>query len=293
MFAVAIDQARRYTMPVLISQRYFNGDVRVSIGAHVLVNDDGWIVTAAHMFDLMQKFQHDQPKIADYEQKVAAARAKGKTPQQAAKLARRIPHDDGWLQNVSYWWGMNGADAQGAILYKNADLAIAQLQPFNAATFGLIGGASFATIKDPASVMEGRSLCRIGFPFHDATSAWDVTTGQFVLAQDVLPVPFFANEGIYSRQINIDDGQGHMARMIETSSPGLRGQSGGPLFDADGNVWGIQSRTVHHNLGFDVQAIQNGRQVEIPQFLNAGWATHPETLTRFLQDHNVRFTMSS
>jgi hypothetical protein len=32
-------------------------------------------------------------------------------------------------------------------------------------------------------------------------------------------------------------------KFIETSTPGLRGQSGGPLFDAKGEIWGIQSRT--------------------------------------------------
>ena len=36
--------------------------------------------------------------------------------------------------------------------------------------------------------------------------------------------------------------------MFETTSPGLRGQSGGPIFSPDGLIYGIQSMTKHIDL---------------------------------------------
>lgn len=38
--------------------------------------------------------------------------------------------------------------------------------------------------------------------------------------------------------------------FIETSTPRLRGQSGGPIFDVNGAIWAIQSQTHHLKLGF-------------------------------------------
>jgi hypothetical protein len=42
-------------------------------------------------------------------------------------------------------------------------------------------------------------------------------------------------------------------KWIETSSPGLKGQSGGPLLDERGTIWGVQSNTFSYNLGFSPQ----------------------------------------
>lgn len=69
---------------------------------------------------------------------------------------------------------------------------------------------------------------------------------------------------------------------IETSSPGLRGQSGGPVYDREGRVWGIQSRTIHIPLGFDPTIIIDGVSTVEHQFLNLGIATHARTVLLFL-----------
>jgi hypothetical protein len=49
------------------------------------------------------------------------------------------------------------------------------------------------------------------------------------------------------------------AKFVEMSSPGLRGQSGGPRFDVNGMVWGLQSRTQHLALGFSPQVEVNAK----------------------------------
>ena len=81
-------------------------------------------------------------------------------------------------------------------------------------------------------------------------------------------------------------------RFIETSSPGLRGQSGGPIFDQQGIIWGIQSRTAHHPLGFS-PLVPGGKPNEREhQFMNVGWGIHIDTLVGAMQDNKIDFEMS-
>ncbi|HYK55809.1 MAG TPA: hypothetical protein VEV15_04980, partial [Flavisolibacter sp.] len=50
------------------------------------------------------------------------------------------------------------------------------------------------------------------------------------------------------------------------STPGLKGQSGGPLFNSDGLIFGMQSMTNHLHLGFDMnnqELYSEGRKIKI------------------------------
>ena len=70
--------------------------------------------------------------------------------------------------------------------------------------------------------------------------------------------PTFPIDGIITRLII----QHNRLGGIEMSTPGLRGQSGGPLFDANGIIYGMQSSTRHLHLGFDLEnfEIPSGNQ---------------------------------
>ncbi|GAI45805.1 unnamed protein product [marine sediment metagenome] len=101
--------------------------------------------------------------------------------------------------------------------------------------------------------------------------------------------------GFFTRNVlagSTPDGK-YQIKFIETSTPGLRGQSGGPIFDVYGNIWGIQSRTQHLPLGFSPKIKKAGKETEEHQFINVGWGIHPETLIHFLQDKKVSFNVSS
>ena len=50
--------------------------------------------------------------------------------------------------------------------------------------------------------------------------------------------------------MSVDNASQRKVHYLETSSAGLLGQSGGPIFDIDGTVWAMQSRTTHLPLGF-------------------------------------------
>lgn len=82
------------------------------------------------------------------------------------------------------------------------------------------------------------------------------------------------------------------AKFIETSTPGLRGQSGGPIFDADANVWAIQSRTMSLPLGFSPVVKQGNKEIIEHQFMHVGWGSHVEEVIRMLTDRQIRFALS-
>src|SRR5690606_19258234 len=137
----------------------------------------------------------------------------------------------------------------------------------------------------------GTSLCRLGYPFHAAMADYDEDNDMFRLAPNTLPIPRFPIEGIYTRAIITDQQYTpeHRLKFIETSSPGLRGQSGGPIFDKHGTVWGIQSHTTSLDLGFKPTVKDGKRDIVENQFLNVGVGTHPEVIVTMLNKLGVSY----
>jgi hypothetical protein len=84
---------------------------------------------------------------------------------------------------------------------------------------------------------------------------------------------------------------GKSARFLETSSPGARGQSGGPIFDVEGTVWAIQSHTRHVDLEFSAELTVKGRKVVENQVLNVGLGADATEIVRFAQDNGVRIAV--
>lgn len=118
-------------------------------------------------------------------------------------------------------------------MLSEADLAIGRLDPFDPDSVPV-----FPVFKNPFSLRPGTSLCRLGFPFHEIAATFDEARQRFALAPDALPIPRFPIEGIFTReQIGVHL-NGINVKFVETSSPGLGGQSGGPIFDVNGTGLG-------------------------------------------------------
>ena len=262
MFADAYEIVTRFTRPVVVSSRTRGGTVTSGLAAFVVLNEDGWFATAAHVLSTWLAFRKDQDKIARHAKK-------GGKPNQR------------WITNHSFWWGWDGVNLAEVHVRPESDLAIGRLEPFEP---GIV--SAYPVLKDPESLRPGTSLCRLGFPFHELKTRWDQQTQQFMLPEGALPAPFFPIEGIFTRQVRVDGSV--LPRFIETSSPGLQGQSGGPVFDTQGRVWGIQSRTHHLNLGFSPRLEVAGKRVTEHQFLNVGLAVHPSELLDLADEKDIR-----
>jgi hypothetical protein len=290
MFAAANSLARGFTFPLIVSSRRWQGGVDVSVGAFVVLNRDGWVVTSAHVFQLAAKARSDALKVTTLREQVAALR--GDAAIRPERLARDVAKleataEPDWITNHAYWCGRDGVNMRDIRIVGPADIAVGRLDPVPAELV-----AHLPVLKQPASNIDpGTSLCRLGFAFTKIESTFDESAGSFRVKGEV---PYFPLEGMFTRIVDAGrtpDGK-IRTRFIETSTPGLRGQSGGPLFDVRGRVWGIQSRTQHLALGFNPEAEIAGKKTQVPQFINLGLAVHVATLTEILDDMGVAYEVS-
>ena len=82
-----------------------------------------------------------------------------------------------------------------------------------------------------------------------------------------------------------------MLAWLETSSPGLKGQNGGPIFDTDGNIYVVLSKNLTMAVGFNGEIEINGTKVEENQFINVGIDVHARTRVHLLKKHKIKFEM--
>lgn len=170
-----------------------------------------------------------------------------------------------------------------------ADLAIIRFKGFSQIYY-----QSFAKfIADDTLTRPGRMLCRLGFPFPEFNNfSYNYQKDDIEWTREGNPrSPSFPIEGIITRLI----AQQGIIAGIEMSSPGLRGQSGGPLFDADGLVYGMQSSTRHLHLGFDLEnheipAGAGTKKVTNMPFLHVGQCVHVSIIKSFLKEFNVTYS---
>lgn len=250
MFASAYKKNCKYTLPVIINIRKTNREVHSALGSFFLINAEGWFFTAAHVFQFQEDFN-------------------------------RKPND---ISHISYWWGYDQLVLEKTIIFKENDLALCKFRNFDPSLC-----SEYPVFKRPEDLMPGTSLCKLGFPFYEVKADFIESSHSFRLNAGVLPVPFFPLEGIFTRNIVIEKPEIPRAKYIETSSPGLKGQSGGPIFDTKGQVWAVQSQTVHLALGFAPTVNNQDQAVTENQFLNVGYGVHPEVMWHMMQQHQVSF----
>jgi len=269
MFVEAIEKASSFTFPVIISNKYQDGSISSSLAAFIILNEEGWMLTAAH---IVRETSLHQAHLKEYHNYIQG---------EGTVLNPK------WILNHSLWFGADHHRVHQFFVLPDNDLAIGKIENFNP---GFV--KEYPRFISPAAVKTGRSLCKLGFPFYDIQATFSENI--FRYDPGLFPVPRFPYEGMVTRIISGAPGQMNPEQAqetlwIETSSPGLRGQSGGPLFDTKGRVWGIQSMTRHLPLGFSPSVQKNGVTVEENQFINLGWCAHVQAVLNFLDQHGVKY----
>ena len=191
---------------------------------------------------------------------------------------------------IQFEGGVSGGTGFDINMHPDLDIALIRFRGFDRTLYK--GHAVF--VKDMSKVRPGDMLCRLGFPFpefsdfrYDAASdsiEWDPSAGRS-------STPRFPIEGMFTRNLAGSDGKIY---GLELSTPGLRGQSGGPLFNRDGLICGMQSATKHLHLGFDVvgeKMMLQGKEhtVNNQPFLHVGHCISAEKIKDFLSAHGVEY----
>ena len=290
MFVSAIDTAARFTRPLHTITRVW-GNTTVIPGAATLffVNADGWALTCKHVASQLVLADQLSAKHAIFK----AERDQLPTGTKSRHSLRVLEHKHGYSNGVPVEMQhrfincVEGPAQLKAHLHSSLDVALLKFSDFTKlrpSTFAI-----FAQHGD--ELKQGKLLCRLGFPFpeftnfeHDAGSdqiRW-TTAGRS-------DTPQFPLEGMVTRHLL---GPGGITGFA-LSTPGLRGQSGGPAFDGEGRVWGMQSATNHLDLDFDVDmdVLRNGqkRHVKDSAFLHVGHCIHVNILKQFMRDNGVSF----
>lgn len=291
MFVRALEDISRFTRPVHTIMRTY-GSSKVMPGASTLffVNDEGVAITCKHVAEILLQAENVNRQYLLFTQ--ARFRLKNNEHYDAnlKELELQFSYTHDAMAQIKHSFvgcfdKITGFDCHLHPLY---DLAIIKFKGFN--TIQYQGHARF--IADPNNVKPGKMLCRLGFPFPEFTNfIYNYQADDIEWTRDGNSrSPSFPIDGIITRLIS----QSGRISGIEMSTPGLRGQSGGPLFDPDGYIYGMQSSTRHLHLGFDLEnfEIPNGsstKKITNTPFLHVGQCIHVDVIRDFLRDYNIKF----
>lgn len=291
MFVHAVEQVGRYTRPIhSILRGYGTNSVWPGAATLFFVNNEGVAITCRHVAEQLLMADKLNQQYLLFSQ----ARFRLKRDEFFEDNLRELElqfnyFNDAVVQARHTFVGcfdrISGFECH---LHPTADLAIIRFKGFTQIHYQ--GHAQF--IEDDQLASPGRFLCRLGFPFPEFTNyTYNYQTDDIEWTREGNPrSPVFPIEGIITRLI-VQHGQ---VSGIELSSPGLRGQSGGPLFDPDGRVYGMQSSTRHLHLGFDLEnhEVQVGpglKKVTNMPFLHVGQCVHASVIKAFLREHGVHY----
>lgn len=321
MFVEALEITQHFTHPVLMAYKNVNDDIKSAVGAFVVVNKDGWIVTAGHNLTPYVRWLAEVEDTRSRINEINAVRFDNSlTAHERAKKLQGLPTVKGDSKAVlGAFWGwpnvvirdITTADQLVPTGFENIiDLAVGRLEPFNPDWV-----KRYPVFKrSDGDFKAGTSLCKQGFPFNEFAPIFDEETGKLNLPEDLFPMSGFPTEGILTRvrQYELTDVDatgaavkcdiGFPVQYIETSSPGLRGQSGGPTVDRHGTVWAIQVRTEFLSLGFEPKVPEKKRRFQnqsknekpptVHQFQSVGLGVHPETISFFFKARGIKFELA-
>ena len=291
MFVDAIETAAGFTRPIHSIHRNYGSEM-VSAGSATLffVNADGWALTCGHVADQFVVGEQLADKYKAFKKELVGGNGKKNDRQWRKELEHKYKYSKEVAVELRNMFVncVQGPLNLEARIDRDRDIALIKFSDFDQ-----LGCDKFPVFpKDTAGLKQGKSLCRLGFPFPEFTNfAYDRENDSIIWTDTGRSdSPRFPIEGMLTR--HLADASGAIMGF-EMSTPGLRGQSGGPVFDTRGMVWGMQSRTGHLDLNFDVdqQLIRDGvqKRVRDSAFLHVGLCVHVDALKAYMRENSVHF----
>jgi hypothetical protein len=291
MFVKAIEEVARFTMPVQTIDRVYGSEtVRPGAATLFYVNEDAVAITCNHVANLIPDSDKLLQRYAAFNQAKNALQKSSSYNKKVKELIAQYDFDGKVCERRINITGVEGAGGFTVIPHPTYDLAIIKLH--NPKNHSYSSYARF--LKNADELKQGLSLCKLGYPFPSFTNfEYDKASDSIRWTATGNPqTPRFPLEGMLTRHMNDEHGN---LFGFETSTPGLKGQSGGPVFNKDGIVCGMQFATQHLHLGFDMKntdIVSNGEKIRIQNsqpFLHTGFAIHVNVIKDFLRLNGVKF----
>ena len=291
MFAQAIEKVSRFIRPVYtIRKRLADNYVLSSSATLFFVNNEGCAITCKHVVGLLIEAEKVNRNYSHYKAELGQLPQDEYYLENCSKLKDRYNlKDDSTVQIKSSF--QNCVEPMAGFfwhLHPDYDLAVLQFKGFDR----LLYQSHAVFLKNTDSIRQGDFLCRLGFPFPEFSNfSYNQDADEIEWTDKGTPgSPMFPVEGMVTRFM----GHNGVKFGIELSTPGLIGQSGGPLFDRNGIIYGMQFQTKSLHLGFDVVdaevMVKNRREhVSDYAFMHLGNCIHVDIIKDFLRANNIRF----
>ncbi len=294
MFVSAIEKIAQFTRPLHTISRTYGGLVIPGSATIFFVNNKGVAITCKHVANMIPTAENINLNFINFKAERDKIVRDGKYHKNLSGLEIKYKYGKEitvQLKN-NFLNCFDKIDEITTHVHPTLDLAIIEFKGFNKILYN--SNATF--IKDSSSIKQGQYLCRLGFPFPEFNNfRHNAEIDDIEWTNTGNPnSPSFPIDGIITRFTG-DTAQ--EINGIEMSTPGLKGQSGAPLFDVTGKVYGMQFATNHLHLGFDLhnKEIMNGGKkstVSNHPFLHVGLCVHVEKIKAFLREHHIEFTES-
>ena len=291
MFSPAIETAANFTRPIHTILRIYGGKTIIpGSGTLFFVNEEGYAVTCKHIIDAMTPAENINQTFLKFKKERDEIQKDGKFKTKLKGVELKYKYNPESVIQMKHTF-VDCVDTLSGFtchLHSKYDLAIIKFNDFNKIFYN--GYAKF--LKDSSRAKQGVYLCRLGFPFPEFSNfKYNETTDDIEwTTSGQSATPRFPIEGMITRFL-ADEGK---VFGIELSTPGLRGQSGGPLFDTNGVVFGMQFSTKHLHLGFDlidkeIQVNNKTKRVTDYSFLHLGQCIHADIIKEFLKEKGVKY----
>jgi len=293
MFVSAIEEIQKFSRPIhSIIKYYHNPEIIPGAATYFFVNEQNDAITCRHVAQNLLIADELIQKYTDFkaEKKTIGTKVDGKSKKALLALETKYGYNNpeavAILKNqLVYSTELHGTNV---ILHPTLDLAIIRFPKNTSQNY--TSCARF--IRDSTQIKPGKFLCRYGYPFVEFKNyAYDPIADNLDFTNEPVSTPAFPIEGMVTR---LAAPNGQQITEIELSTPGIRGQSGGPLFDNKGIVYGLQATTLSYHLGFDEQRlpiISKGKKIHVVNhsFLNVGRCIHVEVIKDFLRANEIPF----
>ena len=179
MFQNAIKKAMEFTLPVVVTYRRENGETGSSIGTCIILNNEGWVLTASHIVEAMMSFESEMETFSAYNAKVSEINSDSSLNRSERKKKLRSldrpPKNP--VVNYSSWWGQDGWNIEQYHGLQIADIAVGKISGYDSSLV-----TSYPVFKNPGVNFEpGINLCKLGFPFNSIKPEYDEKNKRFML----------------------------------------------------------------------------------------------------------------
>lgn len=291
MFAQAIETAMKFTRPIhTISRTYGSTLIQAGASSLFFVNNEGWALTCKHVANqIVISDKVLARKMAFEKEQLSPPAGKGtKKWKKELEKKHNLTHSETYEMYNNFVNCVEGGLNAELKIHKEIDVALIHFKDYSK----LLCDTFPVFISDDSFVKAGRSVCRLGYPFAEFTNY------EFNKEEDKIKwttkgrkdTPFFPVDGMITRRLLGEEGK---LIGFELSTPGLRGQSGGPAFDVDGRILGMQAATGHLDMNFDIEqdVFRAGKRKKVKDyaFLHAGRCIHVSVLKEFMTENGVKF----